>query len=314
MGTYINRGNSEFRDIVAHEYIDKTSLVPLINATLNSENRYSCVTRCRRFGKSMAAKMLCAYYDKSCDSRELFVGLKAEKDKSFETYLNKYSVLYLDVTSFTARPEFRTNIVRNIQNEMCSELKKSFPGVDYSETTDLMGVLSAIHNATGEKFFFIIDEWDAICREFPERNKMKGDPVSVTPTILDEYVMLLRRLFKTQDSDRVFAGAYLTGILPIKKYNTESALNNFCEYSMIDPAYLAACYGFTKDEVQELAKRHNASMEELKQWYDGYSIGRAKSIYNPYSVMKALQRGVCKSYWSTTGAYDSVKTYIQMNF
>ncbi|MCF2660438.1 AAA family ATPase, partial [Parabacteroides distasonis] len=129
MGTYINRGNSEFRDIVAHEYIDKTSLVPLINATLNSENRYSCVTRCRRFGKSMAAKMLCAYYDKSCDSRELFVGLKAEKDKSFETYLNKYSVLYLDVTSFTARPEFRTNIVRNIQNEMCSELKKSFPGV-----------------------------------------------------------------------------------------------------------------------------------------------------------------------------------------
>ena len=140
MGTYINRGNSEFRDIVAHEYIDKTSLVPLINATLNSENRYSCVTRCRRFGKSMAAKMLCAYYDKSCDSRELFVGLKAEKDKSFETYLNKYSVLYLDVTSFTARPEFRTNIVRNIQNEMCSELKKSFPGVDYAETTDLMGV------------------------------------------------------------------------------------------------------------------------------------------------------------------------------
>ena len=130
MGTYINRGNSEFRDIVAHEYIDKTSLVPLINATLNSENRYSCVTRCRRFGKSMAAKMLCAYYDKSCDSRELFVGLKAEKDKSFETYLNKYSVLYLDVTSFTARPELRTNIVRNIQNEMCSELKKSFPGVD----------------------------------------------------------------------------------------------------------------------------------------------------------------------------------------
>ena len=132
--------------------------------------------------------------------------------------------------------------------------------------------------------------------------------------ITTSYVDLLRRLSKGSGSNTVFAGAYLTGILPIKKYNTESALNNFCEYSMIDPAYLAACYGFTKDEVQELAKRHNASMEELKQWYDGYSIGRAKSIYNPYSVMKALQRGVCKSYWSTTGAYDSVKTYIQMNF
>ena len=104
MGKYIHKGNSEFRDIVNSEYVDKTSLIPLINATLNTERRYSCVTRSRRFGKSMAAKMLCAYYDKSCDSRELFCGLEAEKDKSFETYLNKYSVLYLDVTSFTARP------------------------------------------------------------------------------------------------------------------------------------------------------------------------------------------------------------------
>ena len=314
MGTYINKGNNAFRDIVAHEYVDKTSLIPLVNMTLNSESRYSCVTRCRRFGKSMAAKMLCAYYDKSCDSRELFVGLKAERDKSFETYLNRYSVIYLDVTSFTARPELRKNIVRNIQEEIIYELKEAFPEVKYKENSDLMDVLASIHQSTGEKFFFIIDEWDAICREFPERQKMKGDPETITPTILDEYVMLLRRLFKTQDSDEVFVGAYLTGILPIKKYNTESALNNFCEYSMIDPAFLAPCFGFTKEEVKMLAEKHKASMDELKMWYDGYNIGREKSIYNPYSVMKALQRGVCKSYWTTTGAYDSVNTYIQMNF
>ncbi|MDY4552640.1 MAG: AAA family ATPase, partial [Parabacteroides sp.] len=131
MGTYINRGNSEFRDIVTHEYVDKSSLIPLINATLNSESRYSCVTRCRRFGKSMAAKMLCAYYDKSCDSRELFVGLKAEQDRSFETYLNRYSVLYLDVTSFTARPELRKNIVWTIQERIMNELKEMFPDVKY---------------------------------------------------------------------------------------------------------------------------------------------------------------------------------------
>ena len=220
MGTYINKGNCEFTDIVNSEYVDKTSLIPLINKTLNTECRYSCVTRSRRFGKSMAAKMLCAYYDKSCDSRELFVGLDAEKDKSFEKFLNRYSVIYLDVTSFTARPELGDKIVRVIQNEIISELKKCFSDIDYSETTDLMGVLSAIHNSTGEKFFFIIDEWDAICREFPDRRKLKGDMSGTAPTILDEYVMLLRRLFKTQDSDRVFAGAYLTGILPIKKYNT----------------------------------------------------------------------------------------------
>ena len=314
MGTYINKGNSDFRDIVTHEYVDKTQLIPLINATLNSESRYSCVTRCRRFGKSMAAKMLCAYYDKSCDSRELFHGLKAEQDSSFETYLNKYRVLYLDVTSFTARPEVRTTIVRTIQDEYILELKETFPDVKYKDNSDLMDVLSSIHQATGEKFFFIIDEWDAICREFPERKRMKGDPEVVTPTILDEYVMLLRRLFKTQDSDRVFAGAYLTGILPIKKYNTESALNNFCEYSMIDPAFMASCFGFTEDEVNTLAKKHDASMENLKMWYDGYRIGKESHMFNPYSVVKALQRGTCKSYWTTTGAYDSVKTYIQMNF
>ena len=278
MGTYINKGNKAFRDIVSHEYVDKTSLIPLINASLNSENRYSCVTRCRRFGKSMAAKMLCAYYDKSCDSRELFRGLKADQDKTFETYLNKYNVLYLDVTSFTARPEVRKNIVRVIQEEIINELKEAFPDVKYKDNSDLMDVLSSITRSTGEKFFFIIDEWDAICREFPRRQKMKGDPDTVTPTILDEYVMLLRRLFKTQDSDRVFAGAYLTGILPIKKYNTESAMNNFCEYSMIDPAFLAACYGFTEDEVKMLAEKHNAPMDNLKMWYDGYSIGREKSI------------------------------------
>ena len=314
MGTYINRGNSEFRDIVAHEYVDKSSLIPLVNATLNSENRYSCVTRCRRFGKSMAARMLCAYYDKSCDSRELFRGLKAEQDKSFDTYLNKYSVLYLDVTSFTARPELRQNIVRAIQQKIICEVKEAFPEVKYDDNSDLMDVLSSIHQSTGEKFFFIIDEWDAICREFPERHKLKGEPESVSPTTLDEYVMLLRRLFKTQDSDRVFAGAYLTGILPIKRYNTESALNNFREYTMIYPGKMATSLGFTHNEVEELCKKNGLDIREMERWYDGYSIGSESHVFNPYSVMRAIDENCYRSYWTTTGAYDSVITYIQMNF
>ena len=314
MGIYINRGNSEFGDIISHEYVDKTSLIPLINATLNSESRYSCVTRCRRFGKSMAANMLCAYYDRSCSSRELFRGLKAEQDSSFETFLNKYHVIYLDVTSFTARPEFRKNIVRTIQNEIIYELKEAFPDVRYKENSDLMDVLSAIREYTGEKFFFIIDEWDAICREFPERQKLKGDPETVAPTILDEYVMLLRRLFKTQASNKVFAGAYLTGILPIKKYNTESALNNFCEYSMIRPGKMATTLGFTYDEVVSLCKKHGADMAEMESWYDGYRIGKASHMFNPYSVIKAINMESYGSYWTTTSAYDSVRTYIEMNF
>ena len=303
MGRYINKGNIAFRDIVTHEYVDKSSLIPLINGTLNSENRYSCVTRCRRFGKSMAAKMLCAYYDKSCDSRELFRGLVAEKDKSFEAYLNKYYVISIDMTDFTTKYRNDKDIVKKIQDSAIKDIQGVFSQISVDDGDDLMDVLYRISDTTGERFIMIIDEWDAILREM-------GKDESVTTS----YVDFLRRLFKGSGSDTVFAGAYLTGILPIKRYNTESALNNFNEYSMIDPAYLAPCYGFTEEEVGILAMRHNASIENLKQWYDGYKIGNEKSIYNPYSVMKALQRGVCKSYWSTTGAYDSVRTYIQMNF
>ncbi len=314
MGTYINKGNNAFRDIVNSEYVDKTSLIPIINKTLNTECRYSCVSRSRRFGKSMAAKMLCAYYDKSCDSRELFMGLKVEKDKTFEKYLNRYNVIYLDVTSFTARPELGDKIVRTIQEKIIFELQKAFPDVEYYSNSDLMDTLSAIREATGEKFFFIIDEWDAICREFPDRRKIKGSPSGVAPTILDEYVMLLRRLFKTQDSDRVFAGAYLTGILPMMRSKSESGLNNFREYSMINPGRMANALGFTHDEVTELCRSFNMDIHEMEQWYDGYRIGEASHIFNPYSVMRAIENDRYKSYWTTTGAYDSVVTYIQMNF
>ena len=303
MGVYINKGNREFCDIVSHEYVDKSSLIPAINATLNSESRYSCVTRCRRFGKSMAAKMLCAYYDKSCDSRELFSGLNVEKDESYERFLNKYYVICVDMTDFTTKYRNEKEIVSLIQREIMDEVKEAFPDIKVKEYDDLMNVLYRISESTDERFVMIIDEWDAILRE-----------MGTDDYITTAYVDWLRRLFKGSGSNTVFAGAYLTGILPIKKYNTESALNNFCEYSMIDPANLASCYGFTEEEVVMLAKRHDASMENLKLWYDGYNIGKVKSIYNPYSVMKALQRGVCKSYWTTTGAYDSVKTYIQMNF
>ena len=303
MGTYINRGNCEFSDIVNSEYVDKTSLIPLINMTLNTESRYSCVTRCRRFGKSMAAKMLCAYYDKSCDSRELFRGLKAEQDSTFETYLNKYYVICVDITDFTTKYRGERDIVKRIQNRIIKEVLDVFPQINIQDDDDLMDILYRISDSTGERFVMIIDEWDAILRE------MGSDEY-----IMTSYVDLLRRLFKGLGSNKVFSGAYLTGILPIKRYNTESALNNFNEYSVIDPAFLAPCFGFTKDEVQTLAEQHNVSVEDLKMWYDGYNIGREKSIYNPYSVMKAIQRGECRSYWTTTGAYDSINTYIQMNF
>ncbi|MGM9697574.1 MAG: AAA family ATPase [Prevotella sp.] len=303
MGIYINRGNGEFRDIVTHEYVDKTSLIPIINATLNSEFRYSCVTRCRRFGKSMAAKMLCAYYDKSCDSRELFRGLKVEKDKSFEAYLNKYYVICVDMTDFTTRFRNEREIVSLIQHNIMNDVLKAFPNIEVEERDDLMNILYRISESTGERFVMIIDEWDAIMRE------MGSDEYITT-----SYVDLLRRLFKGSGSNTVFAGAYLTGILPIKRYNTESALNNFREYTMINPGKMATSLGFTHKEVEELCDKFSMDIKEMERWYDGYSIGNESHIFNPYSVMRAIDDNRYQSYWTTTSAYDSVITYIQMNF
>ena len=300
---YINKGNNDFRDIVAHEYVDKSSLIPLINAMLNSENRYSCVTRCRRFGKSMAAKMLCAYYDKSCDSRELFRGLEAERDASFGTFLNKYYVISIDMTDFTTKYRGERNIVKLIQHEIMDEVLEIFPEIKLKERDDLMDILYRISESTGERFFMIIDEWDAILRE-----------MGTDEFITTSYVDLLRRLFKGSGSNTVFAGAYLTGILPIKKYNTESALNNFREYTMIRPGKMSEVLGFTHEEVEMLCKKHGMDMNEMENWYDGYRIGKASRMFNPYSVMRAINDEEYGSYWTTTGAYDSVNTYIQMNF
>ena len=303
MGRYINKGNNAFRDIVNSEYVDKSSLIPLINATLNTESRYSCVTRCRRFGKSMAAKMLCAYYDKSCDSRELFRGLVAEKADSFEKYLNKYYVISVDMTDFTTKFRGERDIVSLIQQEIMDEVLEVFPDTKVKKRDDLMDILYSISESTGDRFVMIIDEWDAILRE-----------MGTDEYITTSYVDLLRRLFKGSGSNDVFAGAYLTGILPIKRYNTESALNNFREYSMIYPGRIATSLGFTHGEVEDLCLRYGMDIREMERWYDGYRIGDESHIFNPYSVMRAIEDNSYRSYWTTTGAYDSVITYIQMNF
>ena len=303
MGRYINKGNNAFRDIVNSDYVDKTSLIPFINSTLNTERRYSCVSRCRRFGKSMAAKMLCAYYDKSCDSRELFRGLEAEKHKSFEKCLNKYLVISIDMTDFTTKYRGEREIVSLIQHEIMDDIVEVFPDTKIKERDDLMDVLYNINESTGDRFVMIIDEWDAILRE-----------MGTDEYITTSYVDLLRRLFKVSGSNDVFAGAYLTGILPIKKYNTESALNNFREYSMIYPGRIATSLGFTHTEVENLCRQYSMDIREMERWYDGYRIGDEFHIYNPYSVMRAIEDNSYRSYWTTTGAYDSVITYIQMNF
>ena len=284
------------------EYIDKSGLISVVNSTLFTERSFSCVTRCRRFGKSMAAKMLCAYYDLSCDSRQLFEDLQIASDPQFEKHLNKYPVIYLDVTSFVTRFKDDT-ILQHINDEMKADIHEAYPDVPVKDDDDLMALLIRINAKTGEPFIFIIDEWDAICREFKPGT-----------TAMDAYVNWLRRMFKDYAANRVFAGVYMTGILPVKKYKTESALNNFIEYSMVEPRRMSQFFGFTKNEVKSLAEKHQMDFEELLKWYDGYQIGDELSMFNPNSVMQAIDTGRCRSYWATTGAIDAVTNYINMNY
>ena len=302
MGTYINLGNEGFASARNGEYVDKSGLIAEMNKTLCTERRFSCVTRSRRFGKSLAAKMLCAYYDQSCDSRRLFESLQIAGDPTFEQHLNKYPVIYLDMTNFVTRYT-EEDIVNSIQEELKRDIMAAFPQVETDGSGDLMQVLISIAGSTRQKFIFIIDEWDAICREFKPGTKA-----------MDEYVTWMRRMFKSVNATSVFAAVYLTGILPIKKYKTESALNNFGEYSMVEPGNMARYFGFTKDEVRALADKSGMDFDELEKWYDGYMIGDEPSMFNPNSVMEAVSRHRCRSYWASTGAYDAVASYIGMNF
>ena len=302
MGLYIHTGNAGFVRARNSEYIDKSELISVVNSTLFTERSFSCVTRCRRFGKSMAAKMLCAYYDQSCDSRQLFADLKIASDPQFEKHLNKYPVIYLDVTSFVTRFKDVT-IMQHINEEMKADIHEAYPDVPVKDDDDLMALLIRINAKTNEPFIFIIDEWDAICREFKPGT-----------TAMDAYVNWLRRMFKDYAANRVFAGVYMTGILPVKKYRTESALNNFIEYSMVEPVDMGQFFGFNKDEVKALAEKHQMDFDELVKWYDGYQIGDELSMFNPNSVMQALSSRRCRSYWATTGAFDAVANYINMNY
>ena len=302
MGTYINIGNTGFQRARNSEYVDKSGLIAVVNSTLFTERSFSCVTRCRRFGKSMAAKMLCAYYDQSCDSRSLFADLQIADDPSFEKHLNKYPVIYLDMSGFMMNIH-DADIVSFIEERLKKDIMEAYPAVESRADDSLMDCLLRIATSTQQSFIFIIDEWDAICREHQPGT-----------AAMDQYVNWLRSMFKDVNASRVFAAVYMTGILPIKKYETQSALNNFIEYSMVSPAQMARYFGFTKDEVRALAAKHGMDFDELEKWYDGYQIGGEQSMFNPNSVMQAINKRWCESYWASTGAYDTVSTYIQMNF
>lgn len=297
MGTYLNPGNIGFERIIMDNYVDKTGLIGILNGTIDTTKSLTCISRPRRFGKSYAAQMLCAYYDKTCDSHRLFDKYVISADKSYEKHLNRYDVIYLDMTQILGESGKNT-FVDFIKKKVTGELKEAYPGlkVDSAFSSTLINAVEL----TGNKFVAIIDEWDAPIREIPEVEK--------------KYLDFLRALFKSSaTTSRIFASAYMTGILPIKKGGSQSAISDFREYSVLMPGEFAEYVGFTQDEVFRLCEENGSSFGKMKKWYDGYTLGNRHSVYNPYSVMQALETGKFSSYWKKTSAAETLITYIDMD-
>lgn len=304
MGNYLNVGNAGFETIRKGIYVDKTEMISFINHTLGTTDKLTCVSRPRRFGKSFAAKMLCAYYDKSCDSHALFDGLAISKDETYEKYLNKYDVIYLDITEFTSDAFIKNemqDVVINLENKVIDELSAAYPNIERQES--LPNMLYNIADVRGCRFIFIIDEWDALFRENQEDTRLQ-----------ESYIKLLRGLFKNSGkTDKMIEAAYMTGILPIKKYGTQSAMTDFREYTMLAPRKLESYVGFTEKEVEGLCEKYHMKFAEMQKWYDGYSFSKVKSIYSPNSVIEAIKNEEISNYWTQSETYESLKIYIEMD-
>ncbi|MCD8125631.1 MAG: AAA family ATPase, partial [Lachnospiraceae bacterium] len=280
-------------------------LISFMNSLIGKPKPLVSFSRPRRFGKSYDANMICAYYDKSCNSRFLFEDLKIAKDDSFERHLNQYNVITFDVTGFIAdSKDNNTDIVLNIKNTLLEELRNAFPGCVDDGEKNLGKALYTVVSKGNAKFVFVIDEWDALFREYKEDKQLQED-----------YILFLRSLFKNKDTtSRSIAAAYMTGILPIKKYGTESALSDFEEFTMTEPLALSEYIGFTETEVLRLCEQYKADFDDVKQWYDGYRFENADSVYNPNSVIKAIKYKRIKNYWTSSETYESLAAYIGMDY
>ena len=307
MSSYLNPGNKGFRESLNSEiYIDKTGLIEKTNAVLDTRQKFLCVSRPRRFGKSMAADMLAAYYERGEDSASLFDSLKIGRAVSYQAHRNQYDVIKVNMQEFLSMTQSMDDMMSMLQKYLIFDLKDHFVDVRFRDENNLIQVMKDIYSKTNHSFVILIDEWDCLFREYQQDYNAQK-----------KYLDFLRVWLKDKD---YVALAYMTGILPIKKYGSHSALNMFTEYSMTDPGDLAEYFGFTEQEVSILCKKYEMNFDETKTWYDGYQLlvhqkngNEYCSIYNPKSVVEAMMRHKFGTYWNQTETYEALKIYIQMD-
>lgn len=301
MGRYLNPANKGFMESLRSEiYVDKTDLIKHTNGLLGTKQKYICISRPRRFGKSMALEMLAAYYSSGQDSKDIFEQLKIGNVDDFCVYMNRYDVIVLNMQEFLSNSRCMDEMIIKIQENVIKEIKKKYLYLDKIKNSNLVDIMYQVFEDTNQGFVILIDEWDCIFREYKDRIVEQG-----------MYLDFLRDWLKDKPYVEL---AYMTGILPIKKYGTHSALNMFTEYSMANPRQFSEFVGFTEEEVKGLCKRYNMNFEETKAWYDGYSFTFVHSIYSPKSVVECMLSRIFDNYWNQTETFEALKIYIQMNF
>ena len=307
MGSYLNPGNFSFRGSLRSKiYVDKSELIAKTNEALCTEQRYICVSRPRRFGKSMAANMLAAYYDRSENIEELFRNLAISKDSSYKENLNQYDVIKINMQEFLSMSGTMEEMLEMLKKYIVLDFEETYPQVRFRDEKNLIQVMKDVFSYTRCPFVILIDEWDCLFREYKQDREAQK-----------KYLDFLRAWLKDKD---YVALAYMTGILPIKKYGSHSALNMFTEYSMTDPGELAEYFGFTEQEVSVLCEKYEMNFEDAKTWYDGYRLiahrqteNECYSMYSPKSVVEAMLRHKFGTYWNQTETYEALKIYIQMD-
>ncbi len=317
MGIFVNPGNTMFRKKLNSKiFVDKTPMINELNELIENDEGFVCMSRARRFGKTMMTNLMSAYYSKNCDSREIFEGLKLSEREGWDKYLNAINVIQIDLQSCYNITKDKSRVIEKLQEEVVNELRAQFPSAEIPSYAVIADAIYNINNELGETFVIIIDEYDVLIRD-----------KSVPSTLRNEYVELLNALFKSNTTQKAISLAYLTGILPILRETVQSKLNNFTEYTMINPEQFAQYFGFTENEVQELCLEKKADFDVCKRMYDGYIFEKPYDlmeqpdydgkpvihIFNPNSVVKAVTKRKYENYWVSTSALESITLYIDSN-
>lgn len=309
MGMFLNsRVPFESYRLITNDiyYIDKTALLSELIPSLETEKRFFCITRPRRFGKSVMANMIGSFFGKSADASSIFDTLTIASSEYYHTHLNQHDVIYIDFSRMPQNCDNYITYITRISEGIKQDLLDEYQALNLNPIRDLWDILQAIFEKTSQKFIFVMDEWDAIFhKDFISENDKKN------------YLSFLCNLLKGQAYVEL---AYMTGILPVAKYSSGSELNMFVEYDMATKVKFGEYFGFLDTEVDKLftiylkeTSKPTISREELALWYDGYHTAAGERMYNPRSVICALSDNQISNYWTGSGPYDEIFYYIRNN-